>query len=366
MPDIDVFVLGGGPAGLAAAIAARRAGFSVLLADAEVPPIDKACGEGLMPDSLSAAAGLGLSLPPSVGFPFYGIRFAGTHHSVTANFPNGAGLGIRRTVLHSLMITDAKREGVEMSWGAPAKLEGCSVTLNGQRLCPRWIIGADGSQSAVRRIAGLQNFRRDSRRFGFRRHYRVAPWSNHVEVHWGDGCQFYVTPVAANEVCVVLMSRDPHLRIDDALARFPALYEPLRDAEHVTSERGSLAATRRLHRVTKGNVALIGDASGTVDPITGEGLCLAFHQAHALADALVAGDLELYEAAHSRLGRRPRFMADSMLLLDRSSNLRSRALSAFSSRPALFADLLAMHVGQLSAGRLAATAAVLGWEVVTA
>ena len=50
----DVFVIGGGPAGLAAAIAARRRGLDVTVADCSVPPIDKACGEGIMPDGLAA------------------------------------------------------------------------------------------------------------------------------------------------------------------------------------------------------------------------------------------------------------------------------------------------------------------------
>jgi len=59
--ETDVFVIGGGPAGLAAAIAARRAGFDVVVADRSQPPIDKACGEGLMPDGLSALQRLGVS-----------------------------------------------------------------------------------------------------------------------------------------------------------------------------------------------------------------------------------------------------------------------------------------------------------------
>ena len=46
----DIFVIGGGPAGLATAIAARQRGFDVVVADGAQPPIDKPCGEGLMPD----------------------------------------------------------------------------------------------------------------------------------------------------------------------------------------------------------------------------------------------------------------------------------------------------------------------------
>src|SRR5208282_3866466 len=60
---VDVFVVGGGPAGLATAIAARRHGLSVVLADGAVPPIDKPCGEGLMPDGVEALGDLGITIP---------------------------------------------------------------------------------------------------------------------------------------------------------------------------------------------------------------------------------------------------------------------------------------------------------------
>ena len=61
--DTDVFIVGGGPAGLAAGIAARRRGFQVMLADSAIPPIDKPCGEGLMPDGICALSNLGIAIP---------------------------------------------------------------------------------------------------------------------------------------------------------------------------------------------------------------------------------------------------------------------------------------------------------------
>jgi flavin-dependent dehydrogenase len=161
------------------------------------------------------------------------------------------------------------------------------------------------------------------------------------------------------------MSRDQHLRIDEALPRFPRLRERLENAPAATPERGQLASTCRLKALAKGNVALVGDASGTVDAITGEGLCLAFQQAEALAGALEAGDLTRYEAAHRRLSRRPVFMADFMLTMDTWPLLQSRALCALASRPDLFANLLAMHVGKLSIAGFLKTGLHLGWEIVT-
>ena len=68
--ETDVFVVGGGPAGLAAAIAARQRGFEVVVADSAQPPIDKACGEGLMPDGVAALARLGVAATSATASPF--------------------------------------------------------------------------------------------------------------------------------------------------------------------------------------------------------------------------------------------------------------------------------------------------------
>src|ERR1035437_1124211 len=207
----DLFVIGGGPAGLATALAARRRGLDVTLADSSVPPIDKACGEGIMPDGLAAARSLGLDLHAA------GVRLAW---------------------------------GVRVSGIAP---EG--VIADDRLVRARWIAGADGGNSPVRRWAGLDASHHESRRFGFRRHYAVAPWSQYMEIHWGDGCQLYITPIASTEVCVVLISRDHRLRLEDALPGFPEVERRLSAAAPTNLERGGVTASRRLNAVHRGNEA---------------------------------------------------------------------------------------------------------------
>lgn len=365
--DTDVFVLGGGPAGLAAAVACRRRGFTVALADGCLPPIDKACGEGLLPRSLIAAAQLGIEIPERAGFSFRGIRFSGPSHSVSALFPQGNGRGVRRTLLHSLLVDAAAKAGVQMHWGVSVTgIKGHMVQMKPGLMSARWIIGADGGQSMVRRWAGLSKIRHESRRFGFRSHYAIAPWAEEMEIYWNEGCQFYVTPIAADEICVALMSRDSRLRIGDALPRFPTLFSRLRGIRPSTQERGSFAATRRIRRIVCGHIALVGDASGSVDAITGEGLGLAFEEAIALAAAIEAGDLSQYEAEHARITRHPVFTAGFLLTLDRSAWLRDRALQALSARPELFASLLSALVGRVKIAKLVATAATLGWRIAMA
>jgi len=350
VPDnTDVFVVGGGPAGLAAAIAARLKGFKVAVADGARPPIDKACGEGLMPDSFGALRRLGIQLDPEQSFAFRGIRFLGSGASVEANFPSGRGSATRRTCLHQLLIDRAAEVGVSLLWGT--RVTGISqnaVSLDGHAVQTRWVIGADGQNSRVRHWAGLEAARHESFRFGFRRHYLQSPWTDFMEIYWGSGCQMYVTPVNRHEVCVALITSDARMRLEDALPQFPELSRRLAGAECSTVERGAVSASRRLRRVYRGNMILIGDSSGSVDAITGEGLCLSFHQALVLADALAAGNLAAYQIEHRRLAQRPVFMAKLLLLLDRHPWLRHRVLRAMASEPAIFANLLAMHVGSLS------------------
>jgi len=374
-PDFDVFVIGGGPAGLVTAIASAQCGLRVAVADAWGPGIDKCCGEGLMPDSVEALGALGVTLPEGAGYPFPGIRFLGNGVSVDARFPAGTGIGVRRTVLHDALSAEAARRGVEQLWKTRVVgLNGGRVECEGRSFRAQWIVGADGGQSAVRKWSGLEACRRDERRYGFRRHYGIAPWSEFMELYWGEDerreeCQVYVTPVGPQEVCVALLSRNPQLRLDQALPWFPQLAQRLSGAPATSAERGGVTASRQLRRVCTERIALVGDASGSVDAITGEGLCLTFHQARALARCLWespgAGSLSRYEEEHRRLRRRPAFMADLLLMLGRRSWLRRRTLNVLAAQQSLFSGMLAMHVGALPPVSFAANFLALGWGLLT-
>jgi flavin-dependent dehydrogenase len=205
-------------------------------------------------------------------------------------------------------------------------------------------------------------------RFGFRRHYRIPPWTDFVELYWGRHCQVYVTPVSREEVGVALISSNPKLRLrtEDALVEFPELCARLQNAELASSERGAITVTRRLRSVHRGRSVLVGDASGGVDAITGEGLCLAFRQAVLLGDCLASEDLARYQKAHRALLRRPALMARMMLFMAKHSHLRQRTMQVFQSSPRFFAEMLALHVGEGSTRDHISNGIALGWELLKA
>jgi flavin-dependent dehydrogenase len=352
----DVFVVGGGPAGLAAAIAARRCGLSVTVADRAQGPIDKACGEGLMPDGVAALRQIGVELDREDGLPFRGIRFIDDGLAAEAPFSGSYGVGIRRTRLHRILQGHAESAGAVICWRSRVvAVDSAGVTVDGQTVRCRWVIGADGLHSRVREWAGLQPVWSATRRMGIRQHFRIRPWTDFVEVHWRTGWQAYVTPVGPQEVCIAIIGSEPE-GPPDLSALFPALDERLGGAEAITPLRGAISMSSKMRSAARGRIALIGDASGSVDAVTGDGLSLAFRQAALLGPALAASDLQMYETAHRRVSRMPRLMARVLLLMDRRDGLRRRAISALAAKPYAFERLLAAHVGSLGAAAVSSDA----------
>jgi len=344
--ETDVVVIGGGPAGLAAALAARLSGLEVCVVDRAQLPVDKACGEGLMPDGVAALRGLGVNLGAEHGVPFRGIRFAEGRQIAEATFPEHPGVGIRRTTLHQILLNRAEASGIAIHWRAKVTgLEPDAVKIGDRILRCRWIIGADGAFSQTRQWAGLSKMRESRWRVGQRRHFRVKPWTDFVEVHWTPHCQAYVTPVGPDEVCIAMLGAAHETRFSDLAVRFPRLGERLENMEPTSSILGGSSRSVRLHRVTKGRIALVGDASASIDAVTGDGLALAFRQALALGDALKAGALSCYELQHRSICRMPFLMARLLLLMDDYEGLRKLALNALAAQPTLFNRLLAAHVG---------------------
>ncbi len=346
----DALIIGGGPAGLAAALAFAAKGIKSTVVDFRKPPIDKPCGEGLMPDSLKELSKLGVEIPSNNGFNFDGIKFKRGDNFVESDFPQGKGLGVRRKVLHEALVEKAERtDNISLLWNSRVNLLKPDGALIGDsEISYRWLIGADGMNSTVRKWAKLDVGESASFRYGFRSHYLIEPWTSRMELHWSDIGQMYVTPISQNEVCVVFLSGDKTLRFDQALRHFPELQNRLNGAQQSSKLQGAITANRMLRSAASGRTALIGDASGSVDAITGEGLALSFRQSFALADAIAQDDLSVYAKVHKSLAQLPTRMARLMLLLDRLPALQSRIIQALSMTPETFGNLLGAHVGHQS------------------
>src|ERR1700683_5013440 len=118
---VDVLIMRGGRAGWATAMASGQQGLSTLVVDQDEPYIDKACGEGLMPDAVEALEQLGIEIPAAESAFCKGIEFISGDSDVRADFREQAGVGVPRYVLHRLLLQRAVDLGVEFLWKSRLK-----------------------------------------------------------------------------------------------------------------------------------------------------------------------------------------------------------------------------------------------------
>ncbi len=327
---IDLLVAGGGPAGLATAILGARAGLEVVVVERRHGPVDKACGEGLMPHALAMLQGLGVDPP---GKPFHGITYLDGRRRVTGRFRGGAGRGVRRTALHAGLLEAATAAGVGIEHGdiGPVSQNATSVHCSGFRA--RYLAAADGLHSPVRAALGLALPSGGPRRWGIRRHILMTPWSDCVEVYWADDAEAYVTPVADDCVGIaILTSRKGGF--DEHLGAFPTLQETVHGQAR-GADRAAGPLRQKVRSRTAGRVMLVGDAAGYVDALTGEGLGIAFGAAELLVDCVRADRPQDYDRRWRRMSRRYRLLTAAVLRAS-ASPLRSQIVPAAALFPGVF------------------------------
>ncbi|MGI8666861.1 MAG: NAD(P)/FAD-dependent oxidoreductase [Jatrophihabitans sp.] len=332
MTDADVLVAGAGPVGLATALYLAEAGLSVLVAEPRTGPIDKACGEGLLPAAVRALAELGVQ---PRGQELHGIGYRDGNHAVDARFRDGTGRGVRRTELQSALSSAVLARGIPIVEATVAGIEQDGRTVRAAGLTARYLVAADGLHSGIRDALGLTGpAGRQPKRWGQRRHYRLAPWTDLVEVHWSRHAEAYVTPVASDQVGVAILSsrREP---FDLQLQAFGELAGRLGSVTG-SPVRGAGPLRQDVRSRVAGRVLLVGDAAGYVDALTGEGISVGLYSARRLAHCLRADRPQDYERGWRQASRRYRVLTESLLFAAGRPVLRARIVPVAAAAPWLF------------------------------
>ena len=358
---VDVAIAGGGPAGLALAIHAAKRGLSTIVLERRTWPVDKACGEGLMPAGLGQLESMGVlgRVSSADSAPFESIRYVQEDGSFAeARLPGRGGLGIRRVALVEALAARARELGAQLRSQSPVLR--CWPTSSAMVVETPFstfeatlLVAADGLMSPLRRAAGLERASPGPRRFGLRQHFRLAPWSRAVEIHLSTGAEAYVTPAGAERVGVAFLWEEGRatkpVSVQSLLHRFPALEHRLKGVDPDSSARGVGPLAQAARELISERFALLGDAAGYVDAITGEGLSLAFVAAATLGELLPAAlkqeatrqALVPYERECIRRFRHYSLVARSVLALARRPALRRRLVHHLSVHPRLFERLVA-------------------------
>jgi 2-polyprenyl-6-methoxyphenol hydroxylase-like FAD-dependent oxidoreductase len=402
----DSVIIGGGPAGLSAAIALAQHGLRILLCEQKPFPVDKACGEGIMPTGVAHLTQLGIApyLTPADYHPFAGIRYISAGGKVaTADFAQGPGWGIRRLTLSAALLQRAATfPNLEICAGQSAEpierhQNGITVKIGRHSITTRLLIGADGLNSRVRRWAGLEsranwqfapgrrpehtpgqagyklaipewtNYQFALQRWGIRQHFHIPPWSNYVEVHWHNGIEAYVTPCGPQLVNIAFLWDRRRFQpavagkalFSSLLNSFISLHERLAEAIPADTPRAIGPLQRRVPSPAADGLLLIGDAAGYLDAITGEGISLATAQALALAEIvapllaqqtglLTGRDLAPYAKAHNEIVRPYYQLTHLVLWISRHPAVREWVISTLAHDNRLFQHLLSANMGLAS------------------
>ena len=281
--DVDVAVIGAGPAGatLAALLAGR--GLRVALFDRDRFPRDKLCGEFLSYDALPVLAPLGVvdELDRAGAPRIAHCRIIGARRAYEFALPHAA-RGVSRLFFDDLLVRTAKAKGAQIHEGQ---------TVNDLRDVRATVIaGAWGRWGRFDQQL-QRGFVRDRahRNFGFKRHYRGAHPEGFIELYSFRRGYLGVNAVEGGitNICGLVHAS----RLSGHKGRWDSFVETLRDEEqtletlygrHEPAQDGFLSSEPVIFRArsaVEGGIFMIGDASGVLDPLTGNGMAMAVQSA---------------------------------------------------------------------------------------
>ncbi len=339
----DVVVIGGGPAGSAAAIFLARCGLDIALLEASRFPRQKVCGEFVSSESLDILEEL---LPPSAAKQCLSISRGRLFHNrwITTTKIDPPALSIPRIDLDLQLWSAAQAAGVECFDECPALQvqpgENATILLDrGHRIQSRIVVNATGRWSRLHASStGNHSSTKNSRSIGLKAHYSEHDPHPSVDLYFFDGGYCGVQPVSASEVNVCAMVSSERARNLDAVFQLhPSLLERSRQWRLASDPITTSPLIFRPTNPVQNAVFHVGDAAGFIDPFAGDGISLALHSgklAAKIISSCLSGDfspteaLNRYQAEyHRRFDGIFRSAGHFRTILELPSPLRSAAFS---------------------------------------
>ncbi|GAA0742771.1 geranylgeranyl reductase family protein [Dactylosporangium roseum] len=323
MDEFDVVVIGAGPAGASAALAARRGGASVLLLDKAGFPRDKPCGDGIAPHALDVVRGLGVTGLEEGFAPVPVLRLTGPGGGTVARPHRRPAYTIPRLVFDNRLVEAAAAAGAVVRRHAVRRLEerAGGVVVDGV-IGARTVVGADGAYSSVRKALGQPANGPGHLALAIRG-YATAPVGEPEQrivtaaARWpAYAWSFPIGDGRANIGYGEVLRGSPLSRAH-LLDRLAALLPDLDVAGATDLRAHHLPLSTRRPLPARGRLLLAGDALSLINPFTGEGIFYAVLSGALAGAAAVHTDAparRYLASLRRRLGRHLRHSRAAALL----------------------------------------------------
>ena len=351
---VDVAIIGAGPAGSTLASLLALRGVSVALIERDTFPRDKLCGEFLSYDALPIADALGIT--PALdraGAPLIRhCRMVGRQRTFAFDLPHPA-RGVSRLLLDDLLYRGAIERGATAVQATATTVSAQGVETADGSIAARAVVGGWGRWGRFDSLLG-RGFVRDQshRNFGFKRHYRPAPSAagsipdETIDLHSFRGGYLGVNAVEGGliNICGLVAAR----RLSGLRGKWDAFVDTLREEEpslerlygsHEPAQPGFLSSEPVIFRARsacEAGIFMVGDASGVIDPLTGNGMAMAMQSALLAAEAL----RELLDHTGDRSEVEKRYRMEHAAMFARRIAW-SRTVALLLSRPSLLDATLA-------------------------